>query len=139
MEQEQEYGYLIVKVTTARGVFPLEGATVLISDDANGNQLLYSLQTGKDGLTARVRLPAPPRSLSEKPAEGEEKVYASYNILSSMPGYYSVENIQAPVFSGITSFQTVDLVPLADGADYDGGTIRPGGPQSVDESQGPDL
>lgn len=139
MENEQEYGNLIVKVTTARGVLPLEGATVLISDDENKNQILYSLRTGNDGLTPKVRLPAPPRSLSEAPSTDGEKVYASYNILTSMPGYYSVENVRAPIFSGITSFQTVDLVPVADGASYDIGMIRPGGPQYVDESQAPDL
>ena len=63
-------GFLRVIVQTAGGALPVEGASVDIygSDRGNGNTgLLYSLQTGIDGLTPPVALPAPPRAESLTP------------------------------------------------------------------------
>ena len=115
-------GYMIVRVTTARGAIPLEGATVIVSDylpeDVNerGNAI-YTLTTNSSGLTDKLALPAPPRELSMTPGNG--KSYLTYNIAVAKDGYYQQNYINAPVFEGITSIQSADMIPLSDNGQTD--------------------
>ena len=115
-------GYMIVRVTTARGAIPLEGATVIVSDylpeDVNerGNAI-YTLTTNSSGLTDKFPLPAPPRELSQSPGNG--KSYLTYNIAVTKDGYYQQNYINAPVFEGITSIQSADMIPLSDNGQTD--------------------
>lgn len=115
-------GYMIVRVTTARGAIPLEGATVTVSDyfpedvKERGNAI-YTLTTNSSGLTDKFSLPAPPRSLSMSPGNG--KSYLTYNIAVSKDGYYQQNYINAPIFDGITSIQSADMIPLSDNGQTD--------------------
>ncbi len=114
METAQEYGYLVVKTVTARGAIPLEGVQVLISDHDDANRVLYSLRSGPDGQTPKIRLPAPPRSYSESPGN-ENKPYREYNVRADYRGYYPAEYVGIPVYSGITSIQQINLEPYLEG------------------------
>lgn len=105
-------GFLRVIVRTAGGSLPVEGASVDIygSDPGNGNTgLLYSLETGIDGLTPPVELPAPPRAESLTP--GTPTPFARYNVEIRKDGYNRVTNLGVPVFDGIVSTQPVLLLP----------------------------
>ena len=105
-------GFLRVIVRTAGGALPVEGASVDIygSDPENGNTgLLYSLETGIDGLTPPVELPAPPRAESLTP--GTPTPFARYNVEIRKDGYNRVTNLGVPVFDGIVSTQPVLLLP----------------------------
>ena len=105
-------GFLRVIVRTAGGALPVEGAAVDIygSDRGNGNTgLLYSLETGIDGLTPPVELPAPPRAESLTP--GTPTPFARYNVEIRKDGYNRVTNLGVPVFDGIVSTQPVLLLP----------------------------
>lgn len=115
-------GYMIVRVTTARGAIPLEGATVTVSDyfDENTKErgnAIYTLKTNASGLTDKFALPAPPRELSQSPGNG--KSYLTYNIAVTKDGYYQQNYINAPVFEGITSIQNADMIPLSDNGQTD--------------------
>ena len=115
-------GYMIVRVTTARGAIPLEGATVTVSDyfDENTKErgnAIYTLKTNASGLTDKFALPAPPRELSMTPGNG--KSYLTYNIAVTKDGYYQQNYINAPVFEGITSIQNADMIPLSDNGQTD--------------------
>ena len=115
-------GYMIVRVTTARGAIPLEGAVVTVSDylgedvKDRGNAI-YTLTTNSSGLTDKFTLPAPPRALSLSPGNG--KSYLTYNIAVTKDGYYQQNYINAPVFEGITSIQNADMIPLSDNGQTD--------------------
>ena len=118
-------GYLILRVTTARGSIPLEGATVnLRSYDQpplpQNAEVLYSITTGRDGKTPRLSLPAPSRAESQAPATNGEKPYSTYLAEVRMRGYRSQSFIGIPIFDGITALQAVDLVPLPENASPDG-------------------
>ena len=105
-------GFLRVIVRTAGGALPVEGAAVDIygRDPGNGNTgLLYSLETGIDGLTPPVELPAPPRAESLTP--GTPTPFARYNVEIRKDGYNRVTNLGVPVFDGIVSTQPVLLLP----------------------------
>ena len=111
---QTDVGYLIVKVSTARGAIPLSGAAVSIRGEApDQSGVLYSLTTNSDGATERVSLPAPSRSDSESP--GNAKPYATYSIDVFKEGYVPLFFHSVPVFSSILSIQPAVMVPAPDG------------------------
>lgn len=116
------YGYMIVRVTTARGAIPLEGAVVTVSDylgeeNAERGNAIATYKTNASGLTDRFMLPAPPKALSMSPGNG--KSYLTYNIAVAKDGYYQQNYINAPVFEGITSIQNADMIPIPDNGQTD--------------------
>ncbi|MBP3370193.1 MAG: hypothetical protein J6L85_05515 [Clostridia bacterium] len=125
----RELGYLVVRVSTALGAIPLEGATVNIRGNTEGSSgVLYSLLTDRDGLTKKVSVPTPPRELSEHP--GEEVPFSSWNIDVFKNGYVPVSFQNVPVYSSIVSVQPAVLVPISEGF---------GGKRTYNESLQPEL
>ncbi|MBE6706599.1 MAG: hypothetical protein E7577_03030 [Ruminococcaceae bacterium] len=107
-------GYLTVRVSTASGAIPLEGAAVTIrGGDIDDNSVIYSLTTSSDGLTPTVALAAPPRENSQSPSI-EVPAYAVYNIDVFANGYSPAFFHNVPIFSGINSVQPVILLPLTE-------------------------
>ena len=105
-------GYLVVRVTTASEALPLEGAVVTVyGNQPDFSSVIARLQTGIDGLTPKIALSAPPRSLSESP-ESPRPPFATYNITVDKSGYSSLETYRVPIFDGITSVQPADMIPL---------------------------
>ncbi len=118
-------GYLVVKVSTARGAIPLEGAAVNIrAADENASGILYSLRTDSDGLTDKVSLPAPARALSENPENAFP--YATYDIDVFKDGYATLHFTDVAVFEGITSIQGAVMIPRPDSRYPDSYTIEEG-------------
>ena len=105
-----ETGYLTVRVSTARGAIPLEGASVSIrgsTEELSG--VIYSLLSDRDGKTPRVSLNTPPAKSSAEP--GAVTPYATYNIDVFKEGYTPVFFHNVPIFSGITSVQPAVMIP----------------------------
>ena len=112
----RELGYLVVRVSTALGAIPLEEATVNIrgtTEQSSG--ILYSLLSDRDGLTARVSLPTPPRSQADTP--GGPPPYSTWNIEVFKDGYISAKGLNVPVYSSTVSVQPAVLVPLGEKTD----------------------
>lgn len=104
-------GYLKVMVTLADKSMPIEGASVLVTENDDGKQILrYFGFTNESGETPTIPLPAPPVENSEAPKG--KNVYAVYDIRTDAPGYRTVINRGVPIFEGITSIQNVQLNPL---------------------------
>ena len=113
-QQEESIGYLKVKLSTARGAIPLEGATVRVRAEGVGNTgAVYSLETDSSGLTDILPLPAPPRSLSQEP--NGSIPYSLWEISVFCDGFISAIFSGVPVYTGITSVQNANLVPLPEG------------------------
>ncbi len=104
-------GYLIVRATTARSAVPVPNATVNIrGSSAESSHILYSLKTDVNGLSGKIPLPAPLKSSAEH--ERSTRPYEQYNIEVFAEGYTPQNYLNVPIFDGITSYQTADLVPL---------------------------
>lgn len=121
-DQQTTFGYMIVRVTTARGAIPLEGAIVTVSNyrpefEGGRGDAIAVYKTNSSGLTERFQLPAPPRALSMSPGNG--KSYETYNVSVTKDGYYQQYYINAPIFEGITSIQSADMIPLPDNGQTD--------------------
>lgn len=138
-------GYLVVRVTTASGAIPVEGALVTVYEynTGNGGDILSAQMTNSSGLTQKISLPAPPRSLSLAPDRG--KTYSSYNIKVYKDGYNTQQYISAPIFDGITSVQNADLVPLPENGEtdrndpYNSGIFYEGQPSALERTSGTDA
>lgn len=126
---KENVGYIIVRVTTARGAIPLENATVSIRGaQIEDSGIIYSLETDKSGLTPRLPLPAPPRDNSQSP--NGDVPYSLWNIDVFLKGFVSASYSGVPVYEGITSVQGAELVPLSEG-------FMPS--ESINESATPNL
>ena len=111
-ERPDSLGYLIVKVSTARGAIPLEGASVNIrGGEANNASILYSLRTNRDGQTERISLPTPARSESQTPSNVAP--YSLYSIDVFKEGYVPLSFQKVPVFPTVVSIQPAVMVPAS--------------------------
>ncbi len=129
-------GYLIVRVSTASGALPLAGATVLIrGSEPNFSAVIARLTSGEDGLTPKIALLAPPRSLSESPSPSQ-KPFASYNVEVYLDSYHSLSAQNVPIFDGITSIQPANMIPAPKNGFP---SSRPPYEQQYTESRAPDL
>ena len=125
----ESIGYLVVRVSTARGAIPLENATVSVrGSTAQNSGIVYSLETDMSGLTPRLPLPTPPKSNSLTP--DQDTPYSLWNIDVYMKGFTTERYSNVPVYSGITSVQSAELIPLSEG-------FMPS--ENVTESETPDL
>lgn len=102
-------GFLKVSVTTGNA-YPLENVLVIVTRFINGNEEIVNiLQTNESGETPVIELDAPLKNGREV---SDKNPYTFYNILTSAEGYYQVQNRNVALFSGITSIQPVNLIPL---------------------------
>lgn len=115
------FGNLIIKTTTARGAIPISGALVHISyAEDNDGAIISSVITDKNGNTAPISLPAPPKINSMSPqSASSSKPYALYNVQAEAEGFYSQSFINVPIFDSVTSIQSVDLIPLSENENTD--------------------
>lgn len=117
-----ENGYLKISVSEAGGTIPIKGASVIISEypetNGAGGTVLYSLTTNESGLTETVSLQAPQKSESMIP--GSYRPYSLYNIDVIFDGYYPIESVGVPVFAGVTSLQSFNLLPLSEKENIEG-------------------
>ena len=106
-----EEGTLAVRVTTAGGALPVEGADVRISGAAIENfGVHYLLTTDRSGLAERIPLPTPNAALSLSP--GNPPGFANYLIEVFKAGYYPTVFRNVPLFPGTTSIQVAEMIPL---------------------------
>lgn len=104
-------GYLKVMVTTADNALPILGATVTVTEGTGIASVLLNKQTTNGaGETRQIELPAPSREFSLTP--GNVNVFAKYNVRVDFSGYYTVENIDVPIFDGQISVQPIQMIPL---------------------------
>ena len=116
--ETENMGYLSVYVKTADGALPVEGAMVTIrSDDGENSDVLAVLYTDPGGVTERFALPAPPKSFAQTPEGGTP--YRFYSIDTDKTGFRRVRTVKVAIYSEVTAFQPVNLIPLALGEPSD--------------------
>ncbi len=129
-------GYLVVKVSTARGAIPLEGASVSIRGaSADNSDIIYSLLTNRDGSTSPALLPTPAKLLSQSP--GNLQPYSLYSVDVFKEGYGDLSIVNVAVFDSITSIQPAVMIPLPDNKypdSFERGSDS--SPSDIGESQG---
>lgn len=104
-------GYLVVNVTSVRGLYPVEGAKITVfSGSLDDKTVLFTDYTNQSGKTILFTLPAPPASLAQE-SENDILPYSYYNILTEADGFVPTVNYNVAIFDGITSLQSVNMLP----------------------------
>ncbi len=114
------YGRLQVQVFQAGEALPIENATVTISEEGPDGRLtpITVLRTNRSGFTTTITLPTVSASLSLEP--GNRHPYTAYTVQIVAPGFFTTKDIHVPVYSGVTSVQPAEMLPLPE--NYQGDT-----------------
>ena len=107
----EDFGTLSVITSSANSSLPIEGSLVRISGTEEENSYIdYSLVTDVDGLSKRVKLPAPSKKYSLSPG-APEIPFGLYRVEVRNLGFFTkiIENV--PVFSGVNTSLPVNMIP----------------------------
>lgn len=113
-----ESGSLRVETFASDRAFGIPSARVVVFLELpGGNIAVFDGLTDINGSTESIRLPAPPRSLSQSPQTGSNPrlPYAVYSVYVEHPDFVRSVFTNVPVFSGIESIQPVRMLAKATG------------------------
>jgi hypothetical protein len=123
----QDFGTLLVQVTTSRASLPVKDAAVVVTTPApdGRHELVWLDETDESGLSGPIQLSAPP-SADGGQTPGGDTPFAMYALWVEHPDYTLafIENFQ--IFPGVESVQQVSLIPLS-GLDADVSQVEQGG------------
>lgn len=111
LKDQINIGYLMMQVTTAYGTQTVPNAKITVSKPLGNNIFLSNVViTDEDGKSPSIPLPSRSADLSQTP---EYPVpYTVYNVTAQAPGFYDLVIYDIPIFPGVTSTQTFDLIPV---------------------------
>ena len=108
----QNTGKLLGVATQIRGLYFLPNTKVTVfKGDPQNMQIIATDFTDQNGKTKEFVLPTPPVSLSED-KDNTLQPYSLYNMMIEADGYLTNIHLNIPVFEGITSRQTSNLLLL---------------------------
>ena len=113
LQNDQDYGRFVVRVSAASGAVPVSGATVVIRS-TSPIVTLATLITDESGLTDPFFIRTP--SIAESLSPSGKQPFAEISTEVSADGYFTSSNLNIPIYPGITSIQPVTLIPLPDSA-----------------------
>ena len=104
-------GFLKVQTLTSRAELPVAGATVSVSmaRSGGGRELLNVQRTDESGMTTLLSVPTP--ELSNSLAPELPRGWTDVQIAASHPDYDGVVSRDVQIFPGVTTLQTLRLVP----------------------------
>ena len=109
-------GFILVNVRAGNEATPIVGASVVVTAIDNGKRLLAAAGiTDISGTVTGIEVPAPDKSYSLTP-DTEVRPYSLFDISVRAKGFFNARSIDVPVFSGITSVQNFNMVPLPIGS-----------------------
>ena len=90
----------------------VEGASVEVTAIVDGKRLiLASGVTDESGVSPRFSLPVPDLEHSQVPGS-EERPYNLFDVSVYAEGFFRARSVDVPVFSGVTSVQNFNLIPV---------------------------
>ena len=110
-------GKLLVRVYASQAELPLEGTTVVVTQQGGeGKYRLISVQvTDSSGRIEPIEIPTPAAGESTHPVYGGEMVYAVCSVWAEHPGYVMLQVNGVQVFPGVETVQEMELIPLGEG------------------------
>jgi hypothetical protein len=118
LNTNSERGTLRVETFASDRAFGVGSARVMVFVQLpSGNIAVFDGLTDIDGQSETIILPAPPRSISQSPQNGDNPKlpYAVYSVYVEHPSYVRAVFTNVPVFSGVESIQPVRMLAKAAG------------------------
>ena len=106
-----EQGYITARAYMSNAQIPLENVAVTILSQ-DGTAIAMRL-TGRSGLTEPVAIPTPDRIDSEAP-ETNVRPFTDLTVHAWKSGFAQVTARNVQVFSGVTTVQNLEMVPLSE-------------------------
>lgn len=103
-------GYIQLRAYTSYAQIPLKDVAITITDP-EGTAMAMRL-TDSSGMIRPIEIPVPDKSESLSPG-AEEIPYAVVNLYAYLDGYEIVESENLQVFADTTTFQNLEMIPLA--------------------------
>lgn len=117
---DSSWGFLQFDIFTAGGAYPVPGALVVVKKKLTGGTgLVRLLFSDRSGRTPTIALPAPSASLSQNPMS-TTRPFSEYTVTVRARGYYTLSDINIPIFAGVKTVQPIDLIPLPE---YSGDSV----------------
>lgn len=104
-------GTIIVSVYTSDARIPVEGASVLFQAMSPSNPLLGFRITDSSGRTSPLSVATADLSQSQSP-DPSQSPFTSLRIIADHPGFERTVLEGVQIFSGITTLQSIGLLPL---------------------------
>lgn len=109
-------GYIQVHAYTSIAQTPLQDVMIAIVDK-EGSAIALRMTDRNGKLPAPVEIPVPERAESQAP-DPAVRPYATVDLYARLSGYEEIEAKNLQVFSGITSNQALELIPLSELPQY---------------------
>ena len=104
-------GYIQIRAYTSIAQYPLQDVAITVTA-SDGTAIAMRL-TNRSGQIVPIEIPVPDKeeSLSPDPAETP---FAVVNLYAHLKGYEQVESENLQVFADTTTFQNLEMIPLAE-------------------------
>ena len=104
-------GYIQVRAYTSTAQYPLKDVAITVTSK-DGTAIAMRL-TNRSGQIIPIEIPVPDRAESLSP-DPSEIPFASVNLFAHLHGYEQVESENLQVFADTTTFQNLEMIPLAE-------------------------
>ncbi len=104
-------GFIQLRAYTSTAQFPLKDVAITVTS-ADGTAIAMRL-TDRNGLITPIEIPVPDREESLQP-DPAERPFATVNLYARKQGYEQVESENLQVFADTTTYQNLEMIPLAE-------------------------
>ena len=104
-------GFIQLRAYTSTAQFPLKDVAITVTA-TDGTAIAMRL-TDRNGLITPIEIPVPDREESLQP-DPPERPFAAVNLYARKRGYEQVESENLQVFADITTYQNLEMIPLAE-------------------------
>ena len=104
-------GFIQLRAYTSTAQFPLKDVAITVTA-ADGTAIAMRL-TDRNGLITPIEIPVPEREESLQP-DPPERPFATVNLYARKQGYEQVESENLQVFADTTTYQNLEMIPLAE-------------------------
>ena len=104
-------GFIQLRAYTSTAQFPLKDVAITVTA-SDGTAIAMRL-TDRNGLITPIEIPVPDREESLQP-DPTERPFATVNLYARKQGYEQVESENLQVFADTTTYQNLEMIPLAE-------------------------
>ena len=104
-------GFIQLRAYTSTAQFPLKDVAITVTA-ADGTAIAMRL-TDRNGLITPIEIPVPDREESLQP-DPPERPFTTVNLYARKQGYEQVESENLQVFADTTTYQNLEMIPLAE-------------------------
>ena len=104
-------GFIQLRAYTSTAQFPLKDVAITVTA-SDGTAIAMRL-TDRNGLIIPIEIPVPDREESLQPDPAEQP-FATVNLYARKQGYEQVESENLQVFADTTTYQNLEMIPLAE-------------------------